>query len=239
MIVAIDGPAGAGKSTTAQMLAARFGWAYVDTGAMYRAVAWLAHQANLDPQRDPAAIARTAETAHIVLGVQSVTVGGQDVSAAIRTPAIAKAASQVAALPAVREAMVALQRRIGREGEARTGGAVLEGRDIQTVVFPDAEVKVFLTADLTTRATRRTQELARHDADTPDKSAAQGSAPSVESSLQALSERDSRDENRTVAPLQAAPDAVLISTDGLTPEEVVQRIAQLIEDLPTAASSSS
>lgn len=216
MIIAIDGPAGAGKSTTARGVAQALGFLYVDTGAMYRAVAWLAREAALSPLEGghADAVAALARSAKLELHGSQVRVNGHEISGEIRTPEIAQMASQVAAIPAVREALVHLQRELGRHAEAQSGGAVLEGRDIQTVVFPDADLKVFLTADLQTRAQRRAQEV--------DESA---------TALQAhLAERDARDEKREVAPLLAAPDAVQISTDGLTPEEVVSKIVALARE---------
>jgi CMP/dCMP kinase len=207
MVIAIDGPAGAGKSTVARAAAERLGFTYLDTGAMYRAVA----AAAAADGSDAAAIARAAR---FELG-DRVMLDGEDVTERIREPWVSEAASRVSPDPAVREALVEQQRRLLADGDW-----VAEGRDIGTVVAPAAEVKVFLTADPVERARRRAAEL--------------GGDHEVVLREQAL--RDERDRNREVAPLVAAPDAVPVDTTGLTLDEVVEQIVTLAveaKELPT------
>jgi cytidylate kinase len=217
MIVAIDGPAGAGKSTTARALAQRFGWAYVDTGAMYRALSLAAHEADLQPGSDDEKIADMAERLPLALreNGQRIFIGARDVSDLIRTPEIGELTSTISTIAAVRRVIVDQQRRVARTGEAECGGAVLEGRDIQTVVFPDAEVKIFLTADPTTRAGRRFSQW--------------DEKVSLEAAAHDIENRDQRDSSRAASPLKPAADALHLATDGLTPAEVVARIAAIIE----------
>ena len=217
MIVAIDGPAGAGKSTTARAVATRFNWAYIDTGAMYRAIALVAHE-NRVLESDESALSEIARNLplHFEDNGAKLFIGARDVSSEIRTVEVGEMTSKVSALPKVREKMVELQRRIARESETSCGGAVLEGRDIQTVVFPDAQIKVFLTADSSTRSARRLEQW-------NDKTV------SAEDARRDIENRDARDSSRETSPLRAAADAVLISTDDLSPDEVVEQIAQLIE----------
>jgi cytidylate kinase len=198
MVIAIDGPAGAGKSTVARAAAERLGFTYLDTGAMYRAVACRAS----DSESDAAAIAREAK---LELG-ERVTLDGEDVTERIREPWVSEAASRVSSDPAVREALVAQQQRMLAEGDW-----VAEGRDIATVVAPDAAVKVFLTADPAERARRRAAEL--------------GGDPQVVLREQML--RDERDRTRAVAPMGPAPDAVPVDTTGLSFDEVVDQIITL------------
>ena len=200
MIVAIDGPAGAGKSTVARALAAALGFTYLDSGAMYRSVALAVRE------RDgrPAEVARAAE-----IGVgDRVVLDGRDVTEAIRAPEVSEVASRVAADPGVREALVAKQRALLRGGDY-----VAEGRDIGTVVAPDAEVKVFLTASPKERARRRAAEL--------------GGDPGTVLADQTL--RDERDRTRAHSPLEAAPGAVELDTTGLDVDQVVARIVDLVE----------
>lgn len=218
MLVAIDGPAGAGKSTVARALARELGFTYLDSGAMYRCVALAAleHGGGTLPER-PGALGELARAATIELGDApagaapgtpgAVLLDGRDVSAAIRAPEVSEAASVVAADPAVREALVAKQRELIARGDW-----VAEGRDIGTVVAPDAAVKVFLTADSRERARRRAAEL----------------GADVETVLAEQAMRDERDSSREHSPLQTAPDAVVLDTSGLGVEEVVQRIAELV-----------
>ncbi len=217
MIVAIDGPAGAGKSTTARAVASRFGWAYIDTGAMYRAIALTAHEHRV-LDSDEKALSEIAQSLPLRLEENGakIFIGERDVSDEIRTPQIGELTSKISALPRVREKMVELQRRIARESETSCGGAVLEGRDIQTVVFPDAEIKIFLTAESSTRSARRLEQW-NDESCSPD------------DARRDIENRDQRDSNREVAPLRAAPDAVTISTDELSPDEVVEQIARLIQ----------
>ena len=197
MVIAIDGPAGAGKSSVARAAAERLGFTYLDTGAMYRAVAYRTGDGG-----DAAAVARSAR---LDLG-DRVTVDGEDVTERIREPWVTEAASRVSSDPAVREALVEQQRRLLADGDW-----VAEGRDIGTIVVPDAEVKVFLTADPAERARRRAVEL--------------GSDPEVVLREQTM--RDERDRNRAVSPLAPARDAVPVDTTGLTLDEVVEQIVTL------------
>jgi pantoate ligase/cytidylate kinase len=215
-IVAIDGPAGAGKSTVARAVAERLGYAYIDTGAMYRCVALRCLREGIDPA-DAAGAAAEAEAIDIEFqplddGGQRVIMDGEDVSAAIRENQVSDAASQVSAHPRVRELMVQRQREMGRGG-----GVVMEGRDIQTNVFPDAEVKVFLSASPEERARRRAGDL--QDRGMP--------VPSMEELTRGIAERDHRDATRATAPLAAAPDATTINTDGMSIEQVVDAVVAL------------
>jgi cytidylate kinase len=208
MLVAIDGPAGAGKSTVTRALSRRLGFTYLDSGAMYRCVGLLALEA---PNREPSALARSARIEfepHAGAGDQGLRtlLDGRDVSEAIRTAEVSEAASRVAADPGVREALVAKQRELISHGDW-----VAEGRDIGTVVAPEAELKVYLTADPAERARRRAAEL--------------GGEQAIVMAEQAL--RDERDSTRAHSPLQAAPGAVVLDTTGMGVEQVVERIAGL------------
>lgn len=205
MIICIDGPAGAGKSTVARRLAARLGFRMLDTGAMYRSVAWAARRDGID-WNDPAAIVEVADRIKIELVDDTVRVDGQDVTAEIRTPEITALTHYAADNPGVREHMVARQREIGANRDI-----VTEGRDQGTVVFPDAACKFFVTASPETRARRRWEELR-----------ARGSSITLEEVLAQQEQRDERDSRREVGPLQPAPDAVIVSTDTLTIDEVVE-----------------
>jgi cytidylate kinase len=211
MIVTIDGPAGSGKSTAARRLAERLGFEFLDTGAMYRAVALrsLTLGADVDDAKRIAEIARNIQID--ALG-PIVRADGSDVTTAIRTPEVTGAASRVAAIPDVRAAMVRLQR---KAAEGRH--VVSEGRDQGTVVFPDAECKFFLTADPNERARRRRQELAE-----------QGEEIAFEDLLRQILERDTRDETRETAPLRAADDAVRIDTSHLSLEQTVQQMEAVV-----------
>ena len=212
-IVAIDGPAGAGKSTVAKRLAERLGWRFLDTGALYRAVTLKGLRAGIAPT-DAEAMARTAHGADIEIrveaGAQKVLLDGEDVSAAIRSPDVSKSVPTVAAHAGVREAMVPRQREF-----ASAGRVVAEGRDMGTVVFKDAGVKFYLDADPTVRAARRAAE--RGDPDVSKVEAEQR-------------ERDQRDSTREVAPLAVARDAVRVDSTGLTIEEVVDLIERRVRD---------
>jgi cytidylate kinase len=213
--IAIDGPAGAGKSTVAQRVAAALGYQLVDTGAIYRAVALLAQRNGIAFTDDPALeglIAGMALRFEFHAGHNHCLVGDDDISAAIRTPEISRAASDLSTNPAVRRALLQLQRDL-----AGGGGAVLEGRDIGTVVCPEAEVKVFLNASLAERARRRAAELQ-----------AQGRTVAFADVLTEVEARDTQDSGRTHAPLCAAPDAVRLDCTTLAIDEVVERILALV-----------
>ncbi len=211
--VAIDGPAGAGKSTVARGVAAALGFTYLDTGAMYRAVAWKALQEGIDPANE-ARIARIAEELPIWFGPlgaagQTVLAAEEDVTQAIRTPEVSRLTSMISTLSEVRQQIVARQRQMG----SSELGVVLEGRDIGTVVFPNAELKIFLTASAEERARRRFEQTRKLD-------------PGVcyEQVLADQRERDERDTSRETSPLTAADDAVQLPTDGLSAEQVIDRI---------------
>ncbi len=206
MLIAIDGPAGAGKSTVARALARTLGFTYLDSGAMYRCIGLLALEA---PSDAPAALASSAQIELVASAEHSsvrVLLGGRDVSEAIRTPEVSEAASRVASDPGVRAALVAKQRELIAGGDW-----VAEGRDIGTVVAPDAELKLYLTADPAERARRRAAEL--------------GGDQATVMAEQAL--RDERDSTRAHSPLQAAPGAVVLDTTGMTIERVVEQVAVL------------
>ena len=213
MIIAIDGPSGAGKGTVARALAARLSYRHVDTGAMYRAIAWKAVEEQLDLQ-DEEAVAALARRATIDVSDGQVSADGHDIRQAIRTPRIDAAAAAVARLPRVREVLIAQQREIGAGG-----GVVMEGRDIGTVVFPHADVKVFLDASPEERARRRAT----------DASHAAGKAAGVSEIASALAARDNSDRTRTTSPLTEAADAVRIDTTGIPVDEVVSRVLALVE----------
>jgi cytidylate kinase len=210
--VAIDGPAGAGKSTVAARVATAFGLPQLDTGAIYRTLALFARRSQVDWDDEAGLAALAARLPLAFAGGRGteplvVRLGDEDVSAAIRTPELSQGASLVSRHPAVRAALLPVQRRLAE------GGVVAEGRDIGSVVLPDAEVKIFLTASPGERARRRREELA-----------ARGEERPLAEVLAEQTERDERDERRATAPLRAAEDAVRVDTDGLTLEQVVARV---------------
>jgi cytidylate kinase len=214
MLIAVDGPAGAGKSTVARALARRLGFTYLDSGAMYRCVGLLSLDA---PGDAPSALASSAQIELVAGDVRSlgrVLLDGRDVSEAIRTPEVSEAASRIASDPGVRAALVAKQRELIAGGDW-----VAEGRDIGTVVAPDAELKVYLTADPAERARRRAAEL--------------GGDQATVMAEQTL--RDERDSTRAHSPLQVAPGAVMLDTTGMTIEQVVEHVAALAQTARASA----
>lgn len=215
LVIAIDGPAGAGKSTVSRRLAEALGYRYIDTGAMYRVIGVLAAERGID-LADSAQLAALCDGTRIEFieddgGVRTCA-DGRDLSAAIRTVAAAQLASKVSAVPVVRERLVAQQRALGA-----AGAVVMEGRDIGTVVFPEAPVKVFLDASAAERARRRARDL--HG---------EATAADIARMEQEIAERDVRDRTRAHSPLRPAPDAVVVDTTGKSIEEVVASLRALI-----------
>jgi CMP/dCMP kinase len=207
-IIAIDGPAGSGKSTVARALARHLGLEYLDTGAMYRSVTFAALRRGIDPS-ETEVVARIVGDIELEVGEEAVTVDGVDATIEIRGPEVSRAVSVVAANPAVRTEMVRRQ----REWAERHGGGVVEGRDIGSVVFPGAELKVYLTADPEVRAQRRSQEVSDLD---------------YETVAADLARRDALDQGRDVSPLVEADGAFLVDTTGLSVEEIIAVIAKEI-----------
>jgi cytidylate kinase len=212
IVVTIDGPAGAGKSTVAAALARRLGFTLVDTGALYRGLAWAVQQAGVAPEDGPA-LRAVLERTSVRLDGGRVLVDGRDVTAEIRSPAISELTSRLTTLGVVRDKMTPIQR-----GLAAAGGAVLEGRDTGSVVWPEAEVKFYLDADLDTRARRRCDELA-----------ARGQGAELASVREEVARRDRQDMERTLAPLVKPAGAVVVDTTGRGIAEVVDGLLRVIE----------
>ena len=215
--IAIDGPSGAGKSTIARAAAKRFGFIYVDTGAIYRTVGLAAYRGGVD-RRDESAVEALLPQLEIAMrytdaGEQHMYLNGEDVTALIREPEISICASDVAALPAVRAFLMELQRRMARENNV-----IMDGRDIGTVVLPDAEVKIFLTASAEARARRRLLELEQ-----------KGMKQSFDEVLRDIEYRDEQDSHRTAAPLKKAEDAIVVDTSELSFAESLELVVKTIQ----------
>jgi CMP/dCMP kinase len=224
LIIAIDGPVGSGKSTLARRVAELMGYVYIDTGAMYRSIALKALRRGVLLEAADRLTALAGDT-RIDLraqdGGQQVFLDGEDVTSAIRTPEVAQAASKVAVVPGVRRVLVAEQRRAGGQG-----GVVMEGRDIGSVVFPDAALKIFLTASPEIRAERRWREHQQ-----------KGDAIDLARTLEEIRERDRRDREREDSPLVRAKDAVVVDSTAMEPEEVARLVVMLARENKSAASS--
>ena len=216
--IAVDGPSGAGKSTMAKKLARALGFLYVDTGAIYRTLGLFALRQGISPE-DEAAVAQLLPMVSIRLDygedwVQKMYLNGEDVTDAIRTPEVSTAASQISAIPGVRDFLMDMQRDL-----AKQGNVIMDGRDIGTVVLPDADVKIFLTASAEDRARRRFEELA-----------ARGRGTDYETVLADIRERDHRDSTRSAAPLRQAEDALLVDTTGNSMEESFEVLLQTVRE---------
>ena len=222
LIIAIDGPVGSGKSTLARRVAELLGYVYVDTGAMYRALAFKALRNDLALDGHDEELVALARATRIDLraedGTQRVLLDQDDVTTAIRTPEVSQAASKIAVNPGVRQVLVAEQRRAGEQG-----GVVMEGRDIGSVVFPDAQLKIFLTASPETRAERRWRE---HQL--------KGDEINLQRTLEEIRERDRRDLQRSTSPLVRAADAVVVDSTAMEPEEVARLVVLLAKEKASA-----
>ena len=219
MIVAVDGASGTGKSTVCKLLAAEFGFIYVDTGAIYRSVALAAHNAGIsfDDEKGLKDICKKLKLSFVFKdGMNRVILDSKDITNKIRTPQMAMMASKVSAIPVVRQSLLDIQKRLVK---GATKGAIVDGRDMGTVVFPEAEVKIFLTASDEVRARRRYTELKSRNINM-----------NFEQVLKETIQRDKQDSERKIAPLKKAPDAVEINTDGLSIEEEKEKIAELIKN---------
>lgn len=212
--IAIDGPAGAGKSTIAKMVSAQLGYIYVDTGALYRTIALFIKENNISDNDIPSSLKNADVSLKFIDGTQRVFLGDRDVSGLIRTPEISMEASRTSAIPAVREYLFGTQQKIAKENNV-----IMDGRDIGTVVLPYADVKIFLTASAEERANRRYKELMEKP-----------NCPCYEEILSDIVERDRNDMNRPVAPLKQADDAVLVDTTNLTLEQSANEIIRIINE---------
>lgn len=218
MIVTIDGPAGSGKSTIAKHLSEKLGWMFLDTGAMYRVVAWLVQREDISVE-ETTRIAQIAQSATIRFVRRDhsleIYVNDEEVTSLVRTEAVSEFASRISAIPEVRTALVQKQRDLAKF----YGNIVTEGRDQGSVVFPDAELKVYLDADVTERARRRYEQLRE-----------QGQPADFEKILERLKDRDHRDRTRVVSPLVIPEQAVVLDTTHMTPAEVLKRLVQLVKE---------
>ncbi len=211
-IITIDGPSGSGKSTVSKLLARKLEYRYLDTGALYRAVAWKVHKENIDPE-DETTLCSILEKTNIRFKGDRIMVNGTDITSQIRTPEIGELSSRVSAMPVVRKHLLALQRQIGLEGKT-----VIEGRDIGTIIFPEAKNKFFLDASIKERANRRYKEL-KNNCD----------GITLNTTAESIKKRDSRDSKREHAPLKRTKDMIYIDTSNLTVEKVVQQIIDLLK----------
>lgn len=212
--IAIDGPAGAGKSSIAKAVSAQLGYIYVDTGALYRTIALFVNENNIPDEEIEKNLEKAEVSLKFIDGTQRVFLGDRDVSELIRTPEISMAASRTSAIPAVRAHLLELQKKIARENNI-----LMDGRDIGTVILPDADVKIFLTASAEERANRRYRELSEK----PD-------CPSYEEILKDIIQRDYNDSHRETAPLKQAEDAILVDTTGMNLEESSAEIIRIIHE---------